>query len=56
MDAGAYVILDGGLSFGVVIAICVYQLISTSRAKKQRIEREKAREAGEANGASDKRG
>ena len=42
MSSNAYVLIDGLLSFGVVVAICVWQLRSTARAKAERIAREKA--------------
>jgi hypothetical protein len=42
MSPTLYVLLDGGLSFGAVLAFCVWQLRSTERAKQQRIAREKA--------------
>lgn len=41
MSSNLYVLLDGGLSFGVVVAICVWQLVSTRRAIRRRLEREK---------------
>jgi hypothetical protein len=46
MGPGTYVLLDGGLSFGVLVLFCVWQLISTDRARKRRIEREKAAREG----------
>ena len=43
MSSNAYGLIDMGLAFGAVVAICVWQLRSTARAKQQRIAREKAR-------------
>jgi hypothetical protein len=48
MNPNVFGLFEGVLSFGVLLAFCVWQLRSTERAKQQRIAREKAqREASE---------
>jgi enamine deaminase RidA (YjgF/YER057c/UK114 family) len=42
MEGNLLQLLDVGLFFGLIVAVCVWQLISTSRAKKRRLERELA--------------
>jgi len=43
MEGNLLQLVDVGAFFGLIIAVCVWQLVSTSRAKKQRIARELAR-------------
>jgi hypothetical protein len=43
MSSNVYGLFDMALAFGAVLAICVWQLRSTERAKRERIEREKNR-------------
>ena len=42
MEGNLLQLVDVGAFFGLIIAVCVWQLVSTSRAKKRRIERELA--------------
>jgi len=48
MSSDLFGLLDLALGFGVIVAICVWQLASTEKAKRQRIEREKARKSADA--------
>jgi hypothetical protein len=40
MDPTLYVTIDMTLSFGVVLAVCFWELYSVSKAKKARLQRE----------------
>jgi hypothetical protein len=42
MDARYYGLVEMLLSFGVVLAFCFWQLHSVAKAKKERLERERA--------------
>lgn len=42
MDPGYYGLVEMLLFFGLILAFCLWQLYSVSRAKKQRIERERS--------------
>ena len=44
MSADVFGLLDLLLAFGVIVAICVWQLAATQKAKRERIEREKERD------------
>jgi hypothetical protein len=42
VDARYYGLVEMLLSFGVVLAFCFWQLYSVAKAKKKRLERERA--------------